>query len=714
MKRLIGTVVTLAALAAAVTVEAMPLGLRTMVWSIASAQRQAGGVEPGPGPGPAPGPDPVTQQVWTVTFDAQGGVVAEKARAVTNGCAVGELPMSARDGFAFDGWWTVANGGTQVASTTIVATNVTYYAHWTEDAPVPPDPAEGFAFAAPDVRVDEGGTATIRIGGGNADKATSVKLYLSYNTAVAADIDLKNGKVDGSAPKGGLKFPLALSWAKGEVGEKTVAIPVKADKAVENDEFFTLQLAGAQGIGLGKVCVCTVTVHDPGYDTLASKIAAGTATKAEKSAWEKLQKAKAPYIRGLANPADGGKVSGSGLCATGKKVTLKATANKNFTFLGWTAASTGETPVVPVATTASLVIDRSAKPAKGSKTSTTLTNVAEDATFYAMFKSDSEVRDTIALSVDGVAAWDAGDEGSVRQAKVYCGVALKWPVASTGLLATAVKVTGLPSGLKFTAKDIMRKGSKEVDIPANTIYGAPTAASKKGVAAKVKFTVSAAGKSFKTLELDLVVLPLPDWATGAFDGAAGNVDGLVSLTVAANGKISGKLIDRDGTWSLSAASYDEVETGAAEEDLVFVATVVGKSGKRTFTNELEVAAEGIRRAGDVDSRLRGVASCQASSTSSGWTLWQNLWKTEPWKTDAKQFAKAKPNPLVTDDGVSIKFAGTGAVTAKYGSYSCSTTLIPLSDWSSGACSIFLYFPKAGMSAEIPLKWDEGTFLPVGE
>ena len=33
-----------------------------------------------------------------------------------------------------------------------------------------------------------------------------------------------------------------------------------------------------------------------------------------------------PYVRALADPADGGKVSGSGYCAAGKKVALKARA----------------------------------------------------------------------------------------------------------------------------------------------------------------------------------------------------------------------------------------------------------------------------------------------------------------------------------------------------------------------------------------------------
>ena len=103
-----------------------------------------------------------------------------------------------------------------------------------------------------------------------------------------------------------LKFPLTLTWEAGEVGEKVITIPVKADKTVEDDEFFTLQLADAVGMELGEDRMCTVTIHDPSYDDLEAKIAADEASKAEQKAWDKLQKAKAPYIRGLADPASAG------------------------------------------------------------------------------------------------------------------------------------------------------------------------------------------------------------------------------------------------------------------------------------------------------------------------------------------------------------------------------------------------------------------------
>ena len=68
--------------------------------------------------------------------------------------------------------------------------------------------------------------------------------------------------------------------------------------------------------------------------------------------------------------------------------------------------------------------------------------------------------------------------------------------------------------------------------------------------------------------------------------------------------------------------------------------------------------------------------------------------------------------MLTLDGVSLKFAATGAVTAKLGTYSCSPVLIPVD--VAGGYRLFLYFPpKAnkfnGYTAEVLLVWDGAKF-----
>ena len=766
-------------------------------------------------------------------------------------------------------------------------------------SPGDPSSVTKIGFVVPSGVVLEGDSAAVSVLGGNADSASSVKVYLAYNTAAATDVDL-----------GKLKFPLTLSWEAGEVGEKVITIPIKKDAAVEDDEFFTLQLADAQGMELGEERVCTVTIHDPGYDELEAKIKAGTATKAEQTAWDKLQKAKAPYVCVLADPANAGTVTGSGLYAAGKKVTLKATANKGYVFAGWgtgngewgtgngdilngqdarspsvsfTMPAEDVTLMAAFATTAkdaeslkiavedlttesdgsigtlgsdgtrsfdlgacvtslslpklavsglpaglkfdaktNRITGKATKPgvytvkvtatnasatgkkavvetfnitvpnlkwdeeavgvaledryllqagvvptlsnevaavtAKGWKlaisglpsgvkfdakkgafsgiatkegfftvyftatrgsgktaekqvatatfevafptlalavaayddaSATNKATVAgggrypfgkkvtlkataakgnvfrgwyddegglvaqtasypyvttdEDVTLTAVFVTGGEDKASIAANVDGWALepWVSKTETHASATNIWAGVYLEWPIEVDALSLPTIKVSGLPTGLKFTDKPVTAKvgtGKTAVtvtNVPANTIYGAPTAASKMTTDKKtgativtpsaVKVTVTTAGKSTQTYQIDMIVDALPAWAAGNFDGPAWaredenlTTNGIVALTVAANGKISGKMSAKGQTWTLAANSYDSVSGD------IFLATVIGKNGKLLATNAVEVTA---------DEYGYGVAA------SDDWTAYQNLWKRTDTKADMPIFKK---------------------------------------------------------------------------
>ena len=266
---------------------------------------------------------------------------------------------------------------------------------------------------------------------------------------------------------------------------------------------------------------------------------------------------------------------------------------------------------------------------------------------------------------------------------IWAGVYLEWPVAASAPSATTVKVAGLPSGLKFAAKPVTGKvGSGKAavvvtNVPANTIYGVPTAASKADKngnvkPSEVKVTVTTAGKSSQTYQIDTTVEALPAWAQGNFDGAAGG--GTVALTVAANGKISGKTLAGGQTWTLAANSYDGVSGD------IFLATVIGKNGKLLATNSVEVTA---------GENGHGVAM------SDEWAAYQNLWKRADTKAAMPIFKKNFDVTL--ENGLKLTFKKDGVVSfsgtvggAKVGG---SSQLV----WGENGWQVTLYAQPKGSS-----------------
>ena len=77
-----------------------------------------------------------TANTYTVTFDVNGGETLpenQKTLTVTYGSTYGSLPTPAKEGSAFDGWYTDAAAGEKVtAGTTVqIVEDQTLYAHWT-------------------------------------------------------------------------------------------------------------------------------------------------------------------------------------------------------------------------------------------------------------------------------------------------------------------------------------------------------------------------------------------------------------------------------------------------------------------------------------------------------------------------------------------------------------------------------------------------------
>lgn len=73
-----------------------------------------------------------TANSYTVSFNANGGTTPTASKSVTYGSAYGTLPEATRSGYAFLGWFTAADGGTEITGETTVAITAaqTLYAHW--------------------------------------------------------------------------------------------------------------------------------------------------------------------------------------------------------------------------------------------------------------------------------------------------------------------------------------------------------------------------------------------------------------------------------------------------------------------------------------------------------------------------------------------------------------------------------------------------------
>ena len=75
--------------------------------------------------------NPALKRHW-VNFDAQGGILRQKGKMVTEDGLYGPLPIPRREGYAFAGWYSQADGGACVTLYTLVpgGGEQTLYARW--------------------------------------------------------------------------------------------------------------------------------------------------------------------------------------------------------------------------------------------------------------------------------------------------------------------------------------------------------------------------------------------------------------------------------------------------------------------------------------------------------------------------------------------------------------------------------------------------------
>ena len=381
-----------------------------------------------------------------------------------------------------------------------------------------------------------------------------------------------------------------------------------------------------------------------------------------------------------------GSASGAKAYLANAKVSLKATPEKGSVFAGW--------------------FDESEQPLEGDYRAASYTYQMPETntTLTAKFISAAEEAATISATVGGF-AFDS--EHTLDEANVSVGLYLEWPVAVTKDSAT-VKVSGLPAGLKFTAKDIMKKGSKtEVEVPANTIYGAPSAATK--APATVKITVTTASKTTVDYTIALTVEALPDWVVGTFNGGDEGAT-QTTITITSAGKITGKEIQTfNYTYTISSAGFTkcEVDNDCYSEDwrgLKYTAVVAATTTGATLRYTLEIVQDemGIGRA-----RLLDNIDNTGDWIVTVGILYQAVnWKSEPWKSFASKFANKTLEYDIEDaymlGTISLKFAATGAVTVKGKFLTVNPSTGKESTWKASGSAVLVptSYDNEGFSARV--------------
>jgi len=192
--------------------------------------------------------------------------------------------------------------------------------------------------------------------------------------------------------------------------------------------------------------------------------------------------------------------------------------------------------------------------------------------------------------------------GEGETLEVFAGVELRLEVSvddeASAVSPVAVKVSGLPAGLKYSSAQ-------------RVIYGVPSKASGarsgEAVASVVSVTASNKIKWSGKRTFKILVKPLPEWAYGTFCGAetCGGANGLVTVSIRQDGRVSGKTVFGRRSAQFSATGYGSVE---GDGECFVLPRVFRPDGVSPVTNVLCVTSgdyTASRSCGIMDTRADG-------------------------------------------------------------------------------------------------------------
>ena len=539
----------------------------------------------------------------TVSLDAGGGTVNISEVTVTNGLTYGLLPTPVWSGYTFDGWWLGEGGtGVRVTSATLVTTVEPHSLHAKWRYGLPPVLLSMSPSANP-APVNEGASAVFSASAsdsadpdlamrGMSNIAWYVDGVLMQTTKTGAPNTITSGftlrtatnTVVGTAFRSVVIKVVALD-RQGSTAETNWTVRVNNVPASQTITFkaLTERVLGTTNFNPGATASSGLGVEYASANTAVAEVSggliqltgAGTAVITVSQPGNFDFKAAMPVKQTLTVKArltaevlsGAGSVTGEGLYLPGAKVALTAKPNIGSTFLHWEDGSQ--------ATARSLVMPNA------------------NTTVSAWFGLTTNVPPPV-----------VANPGALR---AMVGVPFELPLDIASDSLPTVTVTGLPSGLAY--------------VPATkSVAGVPTASvTNKPVTVKAVNVNKTPGTNTFFMTVD----PLPAWAAGTFNGAAGTAalgSGSASLSVTALGAVSGRLTLRGTNFSFNAKSYTS-RLGDGSFTLVTTASVGKVSWPLTLSLNLPEVTDTTGGVPPTLSKAVGVLSADGQMA-----LYRDVWK----------------------------------------------------------------------------------------
>ena len=73
---------------------------------------------------------------FTVTFNPNGGEIIESERIIRDGNQIGKLPVPTKEGYYFDGWYTLSENGREITESEVIHEDSEFFAHWLDNSEV--------------------------------------------------------------------------------------------------------------------------------------------------------------------------------------------------------------------------------------------------------------------------------------------------------------------------------------------------------------------------------------------------------------------------------------------------------------------------------------------------------------------------------------------------------------------------------------------------